>query len=253
METDRNPRRALLVLVVMILAFAPPAAAQGWEWPEEPENLKVLKGFSGERLAPVMRGFTQALGVRCSHCHVGEEGASLSTYDFAADDKPAKRTARTMLRMLAVINDSLATIEPSGDRRVNMWCHTCHRGRPRPMTLEEELGEVVRAEDVEAALARYDELRERFYGRGAYDFGENALNAFGYERLGEGDLDGAVLVFRKNVELFPEASNVYDSLGEAYMERGDTRLAIENYERSLELNPRNQNAVRKLEELRGGG
>jgi len=253
METDRSPWRTLLALVVVTLAFVPPVAAQGWQWPEEPENLKVLEGFSGQRLAPVMRGFTRALGVRCSHCHVGEDGASLSTYDFAADDKAAKRTARTMLRMLGVINDSLATIEPSGDRRVNMWCHTCHRGRPRPMTLEEELAEVVRAEGVEAALARYDELRERFYGRGAYDFGENALNALGYQRLGEGDVDGAVLVFRKNAELFPESANVYDSLGEAYAERGDTRLAIENYEQSLELNPGNQNAARKLEELREGG
>ena len=34
----------------------------------------------------VMPGFTRALGVRCSYCHVGEEGESLSTYDFASDD-----------------------------------------------------------------------------------------------------------------------------------------------------------------------
>lgn len=40
-----------------------------------------------------MRGFTRALGLRCSHCHVGEEGAPLATYDFAADEKPLKARA----------------------------------------------------------------------------------------------------------------------------------------------------------------
>jgi len=229
-----------------------PAEAQEWQWPEEPENLQVLEGFSGRRLAPVMRGFTRALGVRCSHCHMGEEGQPLSTYDFPSDEKPTKKTARTMLRMLDDINTTLGTIEPSGDQRVNMWCHTCHRGLTRPMTLEEQLGETYRLEGVEAALTQYGELHERFYGRGAYDFGEAGLNNLGYQLLGDGDLDGAVLVFRKNVEQFPEASNMYDSLGEAYMERGDTDLAITNYEKSLELDPQNQNAVAKLEELRGG-
>lgn len=241
--------------VIMVAAFllypVSPVAAQQWSWPEEPENLQVLEGFSGRRLRPVMIGFTRALGVRCSYCHVGEEGEPLSTYDFVSDEKPTKETARTMYTMLGDINDTLDTIEPSGDQPVNMWCHTCHRGRPRPMTIEDELGETYRAAGVEAALARYDGLREEFYGRGAYDFGETGLNNFGYQLLGEGDLDGSVLVFEKNLEMFPESSNLYDSLGEGYMERGDTELAITNYEKSLELNPENQNAVAKLQELRG--
>ena len=237
-----------VVAALLVVFSATPAVAQRWSWPEEGENLTSL---TAQQLRFVMPGFTRALGVRCSYCHVGEEGESLSAYDFASDEKLAKRTARTMLGMLGDINRTLDTVEPSGDR-VNMWCHTCHRGRPRPMTIQEELGEKFKAEGAEAALAHYDELKERFYGRGAYDFGENALNGFGYDLLGAGEIDTAIMVFRKNVELFPESSNVYDSLGEGYMARGDTDLAIENYERSLELNPRNGNAVTKLEELRAG-
>jgi len=228
-------------------------SAQGFQWPEEPENLQVLEGFSGDRLAPVMRGFTQALGVRCSYCHVGEDGAPLSTYDFASDDNDHKVIARTMLRMLGVVNDTLRTIERSGHdhARVNMWCHTCHRGRPRPMTLAEELGEVYEHDGAGAALAQYDELRERFYGRGSYDFGEASLNALGYQALQAGDHDGAIAIFRRNVEEFPDSGNTHDSLGEGYMVRGDRELAIESYERSLELNPQNRNAAQKLQELRG--
>ncbi|MFQ5528823.1 MAG: c-type cytochrome [Gemmatimonadota bacterium] len=238
-----------LMAATFLIIHATPVAAQQWSWPEEPENLEIL---TARQLRPVMRGFTRALGVRCSHCHVGEEGQPLSTYDFPSDEKLAKNTARTMLRLLGDINTRLDEVEPSGDQRVNMWCHTCHRGRPRPMTIEEELAETFRAEGAEAALARYDDLRERFYGRGAYDFGESGLNGLGYELLGAGELDLAVLVFQKNVEQFPESSNVYDSLGEAYMERGDAELAITNYEKSLELDPGNQNAEEKLRELRSG-
>ena len=45
---------------------------------------------SGERLRPVMMGFTRALGVRCNHCHVGEDGQPLSTFDFVSDENPNK-------------------------------------------------------------------------------------------------------------------------------------------------------------------
>ena len=231
-----------------------PATVQAqarWSWPDSAENLQVLPAdFSGTQLRAVMTGFTRALGVRCSHCHVGEEGQPLTTYDFPSDDNPNKETTRTMLGMLGDINTTLNTIEPTGDKRVNMWCHTCHRGRPRPLTLGEELSERYRADGADAALERYAELRERFFGRGSYDFGENALNALGYEIMGQDDLDAAVAIFELNVERFPESGNVYDSLGEAYMNRGDTELAIANYERSLEIDPDNDNAVQMLEKLR---
>lgn len=244
----------LLLAATTLLAAPERAAAQGWEWPEEPENLVVLEGFSGRQLAPVMRGFSRALGVRCSYCHVGEEGEPLETYDFASDDNEKKRTARTMLRMLGVINDTLSSIDWGSEGRVNMWCHTCHRGRPRPMTLAEELGEIYQGEnDATAVLTHYEDLRERFYGRGSYDFGPGELNTVGYTALEGGDTDGAILIFERNVEAHPKMGNVHDSLGEGYLARGDTARAIASYERAVALEPRNRTAVEALETLRGGG
>ena len=124
----------LLAVPSLTTLLALPAHAQDkWTWPEKPKNLQVFpKDWSGTRLRPVMVGFTRALGARCSYCHKGEEGKPLSTYDFASDENPNKNRAREMYRMLGEITDHLKKIRPSGDKPVNMWCHTCHHGRPRP-------------------------------------------------------------------------------------------------------------------------
>ena len=52
-----------------------------------------------------------------------------------------------------------------------------------------------------------------------------------------------------NVKVYPDAYNTYDSLGEAYMKLEKKELAIQNYKKSLELNPNNSNALIMLEKL----
>jgi hypothetical protein len=244
------PLRPVGLLTIVLSFIAAPVQAQ-WTWPDSTENLQVLPSdWSGQRLRPVMTGFSRALGVRCVHCHDGAPGAPLSEINFVSDENPNKERAREMLRMLSSINEHLDRIEPSGDQRVNMWCHTCHRGRPRPMTLEEGLGETYRLRGIDSALIAYENLKANFHGLGAYNFGESALNAFGYDVLGAGDTDGAVRVFTVNAEAFPESSNVWDSLAEAYMEAGQDSLAVEYYEKALQLEPRNRNARTMLEKLK---
>lgn len=239
---------------VLFVAFVFTVTSRGqqdqWTWPEKPKNLQVLpKEWPGSRLSPVMRGFTRALGVRCSYCHTGEEGKPLTTYDFASDQNPNKNRAREMLRMLGSVNDHLKKIEPSGDKRVNMWCHTCHRGRPRPMTLEEELGEQYRMKGIDAAITHYQHLKTNYAEKGAYDFSERPLNIFGYELL-EKDTAAAIRVFMLNADVFPKAANVWDSLGEGHMKAGDMKSAKRYYERSLKLDPKNESAREKLNRIK---
>ncbi len=117
------------------------------------------------------------------------------------------------------------------------------------MTLEEELGAAYRRSGIAAVLARYRELRERYYGRGGYDFGERSLNAFGYELLGEGDHEGAIAVFRLNTSQFPQSGNVWDSLAEGYLTAGKNELAEIYYRKAVEVDPQNDNALKKLREL----
>ena len=241
-------RMPVLCAIGALLTLPPMAPAQRWTWPEKGENLTVLPAET--KLGPVMRGFTSALGVRCWYCHVGEEGKPLSSFDFVSDDNPNKDRAREMLRMLGDINGHLALIQPSGDQRVNMWCHTCHRGRPRPMTLEEELEEQYRAGGIEAALRHYQLLRTSFYGHGAYNFeDEGTFNALGYHLLESNDTEGAVRLFVLNTELFPQSANVWDSLGEGYMKAGERTKAMEAYRKSLDLDPRNEHAQSILRQL----
>jgi tetratricopeptide (TPR) repeat protein len=227
--------------------------AQEWTWPERAKSLEVLpKDFPRDRLRAVMIGFTRSLGVRCTHCHVGQEGQPLSTYDFPSDANPNKGRAREMLRMLGSINEQLAKIEPSASVRVNMGCNTCHMGKPRPMTLVEALTEASRKSGVEGAIGRYRELREKHYGRGGYDFDERSLNEFGYQLLGGGDTTGAIAIFRLNTQQYPGSGNAFDSLAEAYLAAGQKVLSLIYYRKALELAPDDENALKKLAEIEKG-
>lgn len=83
----------------------------------------------------------------------------------------------------------------------------------------------------------------------SYEINENEINNLGYLFL-EGDKrEAAIAVFKMNADAFPNSSNVYDSYGEALMKDGQTEAAIENYQRSLELNPANNNAVEMLTKM----
>ena len=76
------------------------------------------------------------------------------------------------------------------------------------------------------------------------------MNQLGYTLLYSGHEKEALTVFQRNVQEFPQSANVYDSLGEAYAKVGQKELAIANYEKSLGLDPKNQNAVEQLKRLR---
>ena len=99
----------------------------------------------------------------------------------------------------------------------------------------------------DAGIAEYRRLRGE--APDAYDFSEPQLNRLGYHFLEKGDTGTAIAVFGLNVEQYPDAFNTYDSLGEAYREAGQIDLAIENYRRSVELNPGNANGRRALAEM----
>jgi len=84
-----------------------------------------------------------------------------------------------------------------------------------------------------------------------YFFVESEINGYGYVFLQREMVEKAVELFRLNVELFPDSWNCYDSLGEALLRAGDTDQALAMYEKSLALNPDNENGREVLAKLRG--
>jgi hypothetical protein len=107
--------------------------------------------------------------------------------------------------------------------------------------------EVVRVKGVEEAVAYYRSCREK--DSTVLLFSESQLNRLGYTYLRRGQTQEALAVFRLNIEAYPWSSNVYDSYAEALMANRQYDLADRNYRRSLELDPGNRNATKKLKEL----
>jgi CubicO group peptidase (beta-lactamase class C family) len=104
-----------------------------------------------------------------------------------------------------------------------------------------------RAQGIAAAVKQYRTLKEP--ADPAYDFAESELNELGYELLAQQKFSDAIEILKLNVEAYPSSWNVYDGLGEAFMKNGNRQLAIENYKKSLALNPDNSNASEMLKKL----
>ena len=116
------------------------------------------------------------------------------------------------------------------------------------LSIAQEMTRFFFRDGLEAALNRYRKLKAT--QPDTYDFSERELNSLGYRALGIGKKKEAIAVFRLNVENFPKSWNVYDSLGEALMENGEYDQAVENYNQSLRLNPKNDNARKMLKKIK---
>ena len=81
-------------------------------------------------------------------------------------------------------------------------------------------------------------------------FDEREFNALGYRFINEQKLPEAIAVFEINVKMNPKSWNVYDSLAEAHMLNGDTELAVKLYNKSLAINPDNENGKQMLERIK---
>jgi FKBP-type peptidyl-prolyl cis-trans isomerase len=115
--------------------------------------------------------------------------------------------------------------------------------------LSEVLLKIIDDRGIDAAVAEYRRLKER--GFGDLYTSEGDINDLGYRLLSRKRVPEAIEILKLNVEAYPASANVYDSLGEAYAVSGNKPLAIQNYEKSLSLDPSNANAAMMLKKLKG--
>ena len=101
--------------------------------------------------------------------------------------------------------------------------------------------------DFDESLAAYRALKEQ----SATDptVYENVLNELGYRYLNNDHIKVAHDILKVNMMLYPDSFNVYDSYAEVCMKLGEMELAIENYNKSIVLNPKNNNAKEMLKKI----
>ncbi len=249
----RVSRTVLRTLLTAVLASAPSTSAAQARIPDEFTNLRFLpEDIQQRELIGIMRNFTIQLGVgRCSFCHTVSDRLDQPDDDFASDDKATKRKARAMLQMVQAINqDHIAQLPDRGDPTIEVTCGTCHAGKNRPTTLEQEVTWALADGDIEAMRARYAELRERYFGMGAYNFGTNTLEGVA-RSLQNDNPEAAMAVTEMNLEHYPESAQSWLTKGILHQAAGENEAAIAAFERSLELAPANPVATERLEQLKG--
>lgn len=250
-----NPISRRLAAPVFVLAaaiLAPPALfAQGGG--QAPENLQVLPSDMSRRdVVAIMRNFTAALGVNCEHCHENPEPGNFQAIEFASDAKETKEVARSMFRMVQEINANLIPASGRIDAE-QVQCVTCHRGVRFPIPLETLILRTFDARGLDAAVERYRETREEYYGSGSYDFGPGTLAAVAQTLAGErNDTGSALAIARLNVEYNEDSAQAHAGLGLLLSAAGDREGAIAALERAIELDPDNRGLQNQLERIRGG-
>ncbi|MGH7548139.1 MAG: c-type cytochrome [Gemmatimonadales bacterium] len=202
--------------------------------PDSFTNLRVLpKDIESRALLATMRGF--ALEVRCTYCHVAaRDDAPLDSIDFAKDDKRTKKVARVMLDMVHHINhEHLADVPERPRPLLEVRCATCHRGVARPRLLEDDLTLALADSGLDHTVRRYRELRQRYYGSGSYDFGEDVVTDVALAEARGGRPVNAIGLLNLNAEFHPASARIALALGDVYLLRGDTATAIAQFRTAL--------------------
>jgi tetratricopeptide (TPR) repeat protein len=244
------PRFITATLLTALLVSHPhPARAQFP--PTKLQNLKVFPADIPVRtLLDTMASFTRALGVRCTYCHVGNEGEPLSSYDFPSDQKPEKGKAREMLRMVGAINgEYLTKLAARRTPPINVACATCHHGVAEPRPLQQIVLNAYDAAGADSAEAVYRALRTRYYGRAAYDFGEVPLADVGAALRARGKMADALRFYVLNTELTPTSAFAFRQAADAQLAGGDTAAAVRSFQRALAINPNDRQAKGMLDRL----
>jgi len=164
---------------------------------------------------------------------------------FRAKESPSPRgkfaVASTLCVLTLVMGAGIAAVTFAA------WVPRVKAAYDPRTSIADTLSATIASRGMDEAARQYRQLKAS--APAAYNFDENELNNLGYQLIRANKFAEAIRVFQLNVEAYPQSSNVYDSLGEAYMDDGNKPLAIANYQKSLQLNPKNHGAVLILQKL----
>jgi hypothetical protein len=243
--------RASIAGISLVVVGASLALAQAGKFPPDSlVNTKVIpKSTPVLQLIGTMRNFTSDLGVRCQFCHAGEEGQPLTQFNFVSDEKRTKLVARQMMLLVQEANRRLDTLPGHMQDDPQVTCATCHRGVSKPMPLSAVIMAAASAAGADSATRAYRALRQRYYGSGAYDFGEGQLNIAAF-RLGRANkFDEALSMLKLNEEFYPNSSGMYVFRGNVLLMKSDTAGAAQAYKEAIRRDSTNNEAKGRLRDI----
>jgi tetratricopeptide (TPR) repeat protein len=164
---------------------------------------------------------------------------------FRAQDRPSARNRYAAAGLLFVM--TLLMIGGIFAVTLTTWMPQVRAAYDSRKSIAQTLSATIASSGMDAAEKQYHDLKAA--QPTAYNFDERELNTLGYDFIRAKKFKDAIRILQLNVEAYPKSSNVYDSLGEAYMDDGNKPLAIVNYQKSLDLNPKNHGAVLALQKL----
>jgi tetratricopeptide (TPR) repeat protein len=192
-------------------------------------------------IMPLMQEIVTGLGVQCEYCHSARG---------SGQPEPKKDIARQMIAMTRDLNTRIQTATgKTAAEATQVKCVTCHHGVPIPKQLSEIVTKTLRENGVAAATAQYRDLHEHFYGRAAYDFGEDTLMGVA-QPLAAGRPDDAIALLKLNLDYYPQSAKTYAAIAFAYTRKYDDPTAITYYEKAVELDPNNGVIRGQLEQLK---
>jgi len=229
---------------------APPAGGQRAGGPPPPSNLQVLpKDTPREQLLAAMQQFTVSLGVQCNYCHVQEGRGGRN--DMASDEKPTKKTARQMMLFARELNEKLpAVVGKAANDTTRVGCATCHRGVPIPKQITDIMSEAAASGGASAGIAKFKELREKFYGGQSYDFSEMPFITMAQRANTANKYDDALGYLQANLEYYPKSVRTYAAMAQMKSAKGDKAGAIQALEKAVELDPNNAQLKNQLQQLK---
>jgi len=150
---------------------------------------------------------------------------------------------------VAEVNRRLDSLRGRTNPGLQVTCSTGHRGASRPVPLANLIAETATAAGADSAVRTYRALRERYYGRDAYDFGEGSLNTAAF-RLGSAKkFDEAFAMLKLNEELFPGSSGMYVFRGNINLMKADTAAAEAAFREAVRRDPANLEAKGRLQAI----
>jgi tetratricopeptide (TPR) repeat protein len=196
-----------------------------------------------------MQEIAQGLGVKCEYCHGGQRMGQAPVR--VEGQSPSKvEIARAMIAMTRDLNAKV--IQATGKspaQATRVTCITCHRGVAIPGQLSDIVTKTALEKGPEAAVAQYRELRNEYFGRQSYDFGEDTLLTAA-QQLVRVKPELSIPVLQLNLEFYPKSVRSYTQIAFAYTRRLDDEAAIATLEKALELEPDNGMIKGQLEQLK---